>query len=93
MNLAWQIEFTETSLKQLKKLDKVATKRILDFIKARIATHNDPRVLGKALQGKSLGMYWRYRVGDYRLICDIQDHKLVILVVEVGHRKDVYLGK
>ena len=93
MNLAWQIEFTETSLKQLKKIDKTIAKRLISFIKDRIATQDDPRVLGKALQGKTLGLYWRYRMGDYRIICNIQDEKLIILVVEIGHRKDVYMGK
>ena len=90
--MAWQIEFTQTSLKQLKKIDKAIAKRIITFIKIRIAEQDDPRVLGKALQGKTLGVYWRYRMGDYRVICDIQDQKLIILVVEIGHRKDIYSG-
>lgn len=91
--MVWQIEFTETSVKQLKKMDRTVAKRIVEFMKIRIAAQQDPRLSGKALQGKSFGTYWRYRVGDYRIICDIQDQKLIVLVVEVGHRKDVYSGQ
>lgn len=90
--MVWQIEFTEASLKQLKKMDRAVAKRIVEFMKIRIAAQHDPRISGKALQGKSLGIYWRYRIGDYRIICDIQDQKLIVLVVEVGHRKDIYSG-
>lgn len=91
--MVWQIEFTETSLKQLKKIDRTVAKRIIEFMKIRISTQQDPRISGKALQGKSLGTYWRYRVGDYRIICDIQEQKLIVLVLEVGHRKDIYLER
>jgi mRNA interferase RelE/StbE len=88
--LAWQIDYTSTALKQLGKLDKPAAKRIIDFMDERIAALQDPRDTGKALMGAMLGAYWRYRVGDYRVVCDIQDHALCILVIEVGNRKDVY---
>jgi mRNA interferase RelE/StbE len=88
--LAWQIELTATAAKQLAKLDRGEARRITTFLRERLATHDDPRQLGKALTGPTLGMYWRYRVGDCRLICDIQDGVLVILVVEMGNRKDVY---
>jgi mRNA interferase RelE/StbE len=88
--LAWQIDYTSTALKQLGKLDKPAAKRIIDFMDERIAALKDPRDTGKALMGAMLGAYWRYRVGDYRVVCDIQDHALCILVIEVGNRKDVY---
>jgi mRNA interferase RelE/StbE len=87
--LAWQIDYTSTALKQLGKLDKPAAKRIIDFMDERIAALQDPRDTGKALMGAMLGAYWRYRVGDYRVVCDIQDHALCILVIEVGNRKDV----
>lgn len=88
--MAWQIDYTSTSLKQLSKLDKPAAKRVVDFMDERIAVLQDPRDSGKALTGGVLGAYWRYRVGDFRIICDIQDNKLCVLVVEVGSRKDVY---
>jgi mRNA interferase RelE/StbE len=87
--LAWQIDYTSTALKQLGKLDKPAAKRIIDFMDERIAALQDPRDTGKALMGAMLGAYWRYRIGDYRVVCDIQDHALCILVIEVGNRKDV----
>jgi mRNA interferase RelE/StbE len=88
--LAWRIELTATAAKQLGKLDRTHAKRIADFLRIRLATQDDPRTLGKALVGPQLGAFWRYRVGDYRLICDIQDDALRVLVVEVGNRRDVY---
>jgi mRNA interferase RelE/StbE len=88
--LAWTIKYTESSLRQLNRLDKSVAQRILDYTDERIALLADPRAAGKNLVGPRLGSYWRYRVGDTRVICDIQDHVLVILVVEVGHRREVY---
>lgn len=88
--MAWQIDYTGTALKQLSKLDKPAAKRIIDFMDERIAVLQDPRNTGKALTGVILGAYWRYQVGDYRVICDIQDGVLCVLVVGVGNRKNVY---
>ena len=88
--MAWQIDYTDTALKQLGKLDKPAAKRIVDFMDERIAMSDDPGDTGKALVGPLLGAFWRYRVGDYRVVCDIQDNVLRILVIEVGNRKDVY---
>jgi mRNA interferase RelE/StbE len=87
--LAWTIEYTETSRKQLKKLDKQIAKRILDYMDARVSGSKNPRSSGKVLVG-SLGGLWRYRVGDYRIICDIQDNALRVLVVKIGNRGDVY---
>jgi mRNA interferase RelE/StbE len=87
--LAWTIEYAETAKKQLRKLDKVAARRIVDFMDARIAPSNDPRELGKALKG-SFGSLWRYRVGDYRILCDIQDGVLTVLVLQIGNRREVY---
>lgn len=88
--MAWQINYTNTALKQLGKFDKPAAKRIVDYMDERIGAAINPRESGKALTGALLGGYWRYRVGDYRVICDIQDNVLCILVIEVGSRKDVY---
>ena len=88
--MVWRIELTATAVKQLGKLDKAEAKRITTFLRQRLATLDNPRSTGKALTGPQLGTYWRYRVGDYRIICDIQDEALCILVIEVGNRRDVY---
>jgi mRNA interferase RelE/StbE len=90
MTLVWTINYTESARRQLRKLDKQTARRILDFMDERIATHEDPRNTGKALTGPMLGAYWRYRVGDYRIICDIQDGALCVLVIEIGNRREVY---
>jgi mRNA interferase RelE/StbE len=87
--LAWQIEVSAAASRQLAKLDRAAAKRITAFLRERIMGTEDPRNNGKALVGTHAGL-WRYRVGDYRLICDIQDGRLIVLVLEVGHHKDIY---
>ena len=88
--MAWTISYTATARKQLRKLDKLTARRILDFMDERVAGAQNPRETGKALTGPLLGTFWRYRVGDTRIICDIQDGKLCVLVIEIGHRRDVY---
>lgn len=88
--MAWTISYTDTAAKQLRKLDKQTARRILDFMDERIAGTENPRDTGKALTGPLLGTFWRYRVGDYRIICEIQDGKLSVLVIEIGHRREVY---
>ena len=88
--MAWQIDYTRQAQRQLSKLDKAAARRILDYMDHQVATQTDPRSLGKALTGPQLGNYWRYRVGDYRIICDIQDGILHVLVISIGHREQVY---
>lgn len=90
MTLVWTINYTESARKQLRKLDKQTAGRILDFMDERIAPQEDPRNTGKALTGPMLGAYWRYRIGDYRIICDIQDSALCVLVIEIGNRREVY---
>lgn len=87
--MAWTINYTDSALKELRKLDRQQTARILDFMDERIAVLADPRAHGKALTGP-LGSLWRYRLGDYRIICEIQDNVLCVLVVKIGNRKDVY---
>jgi mRNA interferase RelE/StbE len=87
--LAWTIEYAETAKKQLRKLDKPVARRIVEFMDERVAPSNDPRELGKALKG-SLGDLWRYRVGDYRILCDIQDGVLTVLILQIGNRREVY---
>jgi mRNA interferase RelE/StbE len=87
--LAWKIEFSETAKRTLKKLDKQTAQRILNYLDSRVAPSQDPRSVGQALKGP-LRAYWRYRVGDYRLICEIRDSTLVVLVLEIGNRREVY---
>ena len=91
--MVWTIKFTGSSLRQLKKLDRPLARRILNYLEERIALLTDPRVLAKNLVGSKMGSYWRYRVGDVRVICNIQDEELLILVIEVGHRREVYRTK
>jgi mRNA interferase RelE/StbE len=87
--LTWRIELTDTARKQLAKLGQNDAKRISRFLRERVAVLDSPRQIGKPLRGQ-LTELWRYRVGDYRLICELQDHALVVLVVRVGHRNAVY---
>jgi mRNA interferase RelE/StbE len=87
--LAWTIEYTDTARRQLRKLDKQSARRILDYMDQRVAPVEDARSLGKALRGP-LGEFWRYRVGEYRIICELLDQQLRVLVVRVGGRKDIY---
>jgi mRNA interferase RelE/StbE len=87
--LAWTIEYAETAKKQLRKLDRAAARRIVDFMDERVAPSDDPRAMGKALKGP-LGDLWSYRVGDFRVICDIQDKVLTVLVLRIGNRREVY---
>ena len=85
----WTIEYSDTADRQLRKLDKSVARRIVNYMDRRVAALEDPRSLGKALHGV-LGNLWRYRVGDYRIICELQDNQLCVLVVRIGDRKDVY---
>ena len=85
--MVWKIELTGSAEKELAKLDKPVAKRIIKFLRERVSI--DPRATGKALKGDHSGL-WRYRVGDYRVICEIYDEKISLLVVRVGHRKEVY---
>jgi mRNA interferase RelE/StbE len=88
--LTWTIDYTATARKQLRNLDRQVARRIIDFMDERIAGQADPRSTGRALTGPLLGAYWRYRVGDCRIICDIQDGALCVLVIEIGNRKEIY---
>lgn len=90
--MAWTIEYTATARKQLRKLDRQAARQIVDFMDDRIAPLKDSRSVGKALVG-ALGGLWRYRVGEYRVICEIRDDALSILVVQLGNRREIYRGK
>ncbi len=88
--MVWIIKYTESSSKQLEKLDKQTALRVLDFMDERVAVLADPRSLGKNLKGPKMGEYWRYRVGDIRVICNISDGQMTVLVIEIGNRRDVY---
>jgi len=88
--LAWRIRFDDAAKKNLAKLDKQIAKRITEFLRRRVAPLDNPRSIGEALKGSRLGGFWKYRVGDYRIICNIEDDVLRILVVKVGSRHDVY---
>ncbi|NTW84376.1 MAG: type II toxin-antitoxin system RelE/ParE family toxin [Chlorobiaceae bacterium] len=85
--MAWKIELTASAEKELAKLDKSAAGRIIKYLRDRVAI--EPRASGKALRGDHSGL-WRYRFGDYRVICEIYDDRISVLVVRVGHRKEAY---
>jgi mRNA interferase RelE/StbE len=88
--LAWRIEFDDAAKKDLAKLDKQLARRIMAFLRERVAVLDDPRSIGEALKGSKLGDFWKYRVGDYRIISSIEDGALCILVVKIGNRREVY---
>ena len=88
--MAWRIEFDPAAEKELGKLDREVARRILKFLVGRVAKLDDPRATGEALRGAKLGNLWKYRVGDDRIIADIQDGAVSILVVRIGNRREVY---
>ena len=88
--MAWRIEFEQTAKKELAALDKPVAKRITTFLRERVASLEDARSIGEALRGSRLGEFWKYRVGDYRIIARIEDDQLQVLVVKIGNRRDVY---
>ena len=88
--MAWRIEFDRAAERELGKLDPQVAKRILLFLHERVANLEDPRSIGEVLKGSRLGDFWKYRVGDYRLISSIEDGALRILVVKIGNRREVY---
>ena len=87
--MTWNVEWDDGAIKELRKLDKQAQRDILKYFRERIAIDGDPRRFGKQLSRELTGL-WRYRVRNYRMICNIEDDKLVVLVLRVSHRKDVY---
>ena len=88
--MAWRIEFDDKAKKDLAALDKTVAKRITAFLRERVAGLDDPRSIGEALKGSKLGAFWKYRVGDYRIVASIEDGALRILVVRIGNREEVY---
>jgi mRNA interferase RelE/StbE len=87
--LTWRIEFTRTAEEQIVRLDRQSQSRILGYLRERVLPSGNPRQFGKALHGDKQGL-WRYRAGNYRIICDIRDERSTVLVLAVAHRKEVY---
>lgn len=87
--MVWRIELTETAARQLSKLGSTDARRIVKFLRTHVIGPAGPRGTGKVLSGP-LGGLWRYRVGDYRLICEIRDDVLEVLVIKIAHRRDAY---
>ncbi len=88
--MACQIEFDPDALKDLRKIDKPVQVRLVGFLRSRVGALDDPRSIGEALSGQRLGSYWKYRVGDWRIICDIQDQRIVVRVLRMDNRREVY---
>jgi mRNA interferase RelE/StbE len=88
--LVWRIEVDDKAKKELAALDKTVAKRITTFLRERVAKLDDPRSIGEALKGSKLGAFWKYRVGDWRIIANIEDDVLRILIVRIGNRRNVY---
>ncbi len=88
--MVWRIEFDEPVKKQLAQLDRQIARRITTFLRERVATLDSPRMIGEALTGSRLGEFWKYRVGDYRILCRLEDDVLRVFVIKVGNRRDVY---
>ena len=89
-SLPWTVEFDAAAAKELRKLDPPVARRIVAFLRERLAPLADPRSIGEALRGDELGEFWKYRLGDYRVVARIVDRRLIVIVVRIGHRRDVY---
>ena len=87
--MAWTVEIGDVAERQLRKLDRQVQKRILDWLDDRIEGCKNPRHFGEPLKGDKAG-FWRYRIGDYRVLCDIQNKHVLVLVLTIGHRRQVY---
>ncbi len=88
--MAWKVELSSLAQKNLAQLDQQIARRILSFLHERVAPLDDPRSIGEALKGSRLGEFWKYRVGNYRVVAHIEDGALRILIVRIGNRRDVY---
>lgn len=87
--MTWSVEWDDRARRELRKVDPEAQREILRYFRERIAVDRDPRRFGKALTGEKMGL-WRYRIRDYRAVCRIEDDRVVVLVLRVAHRKEVY---
>lgn len=85
----WSIRFNKVAQKNYEKLDKPVQQQIQRFLREKLLPSNNPRLLGKSLSG-NYSDFWRYRISNYRIICKIEDKELIILIVRVAHRRDVY---
>ena len=90
--MVWRVELAKSAVAELDKLDPQVARRILLFLHQRIVNLDNPRVIGEPLKGAKLGELWKYRVGDWRVICAIQDRAIVVQVLRIGNRRDVYRG-
>ena len=90
--MAWTVEVSDFAEKQLRKLDRPIQRRLIDWLEDRIDGCKNPRHFGEPLRGEMPGL-WRYRIGDFRIICEIQDQQLVVLALAVGHRREIYLRR
>jgi mRNA interferase RelE/StbE len=91
--MAWKIELDPATVRDLDCLDRETARRILGFLHERVARLDDPRSIGQALHGPKFGELWKYRVGDWRIICKIEDERITVLVLRIGHRSKVYKQK
>ena len=87
--MAWRIEYLRSAQKSVERLDPKVRERIRDYLRNRVAPLDNPHAMAKPLKGPLL-TYWRFRMGDWRIICDIQDDRLIVLVISIGHRSDIY---
>ncbi len=88
--MAYAVEVSPAALREMDRLDAQPRRRIQKFLYERVAQLDDPRSIGQALKGSELGEFWKYRVGDYRLICKIEDNRVVVLVLRIGHSREIY---
>ena len=88
--MTWKIIYLPAAERDLAELDATVRKRVLKFIDQRITGLENPRIIGEPLHGRDLGNFWKYRVGDYRIICDIHDKEVRIVVVKICNRREVY---
>jgi len=88
--MAWRVELSDSAARQLRKLDPQIAKRILTFLRDRVAVLEDPRSIGEALRGKEFGDFWKHRVGDWRIIADLNDGVMLVTVIRLGNRREVY---
>ena len=88
--MTWKVELDPTAERELDKLDPQIARRILSFLQGRLSILDDPRSIGEALKGSRLSEFWKYRVGDYRIIASIEDGVLRVLVLRIGHRRQIY---
>lgn len=90
--MAWKVELAKSAVAELDKLDPQVARRMLLFLHQRVASLDNPRSIGEALKGARLGDFWKYRVGDWRIICAIQDNTVVVRVLHIGNRREIYRG-